>query len=100
MGGVSHILPIVVFPCVHDMGQKKCITSYNNIFNFDYDHSTVSGSEVTTIVQNCNPFQRAVVGGCDYDLEMEFQIKMGRRCFRNTVVSLCQAYYELKKLLE
>jgi hypothetical protein len=70
-------------------------------FNFDYDHSTVSSTDIsTTFLKDWNSFQHPMDGGYDDNKELEYQIQIGSKMFPEYPVrSINQAFYELKKAL-
>ena len=89
------ILQSVVFPTVN-VSITSSVTRLKTIFfNFDYDHSTVSSTDIsTTFLKDWNSFQHPMDGGYNYNLEMEYQIQIGNKMFPEYPVrSINQAFF-------
>jgi hypothetical protein len=95
------ILQTVAFPTVNVSVTRSVSRLKTVFFNFDYDHSTVSSTDISkTFLKYWNSFQHPMDGGYSYNLELEYQIQIGSKMFPEYPVrSINQAFYELKKAL-
>ena len=94
------ILQSVSFPNVNVSVTRSVSRLKTVFFNFDVDHTTVTSSQITSILKDWNSFQHAMNGGYNNTLEMEYQIQIGSKMFPEYPVrSINQAFYELKKAL-